>query len=174
MVGAKCEQGLYLERASARPCFYRGASTPTAGLSSTMLRGGRWRGRLRMLHAIVVCMARSFVGQMLRPLLCRRGESAGVVRVTMLAHRPSACDATPCCPFRSVWGGPGLARRACLCFLVSGEGMPSAPTARLLHPSFVHRQTLGHTLARRQLARRLCMIPIVARVQVSCCVHVRT
>lgn len=52
--------------------------------------------------------------------------------------------------------------------------MPEAPTACLLHPSFVHRQTLGHGSVRRQLTRRLCMTPIAARVQVSCCMHVRT
>ena len=47
------------------------------------------------------------------------------------------------------------------------------PTACLLHLPFMHRQTLGHGSAWRQLTRRLRMVRSAARGQVSCCMHVR-
>ena len=66
MMGAKCEQGLYLERASERPCFHRGASTPTAGPTSPMLREGGDVGAYACYMPLSSAWLGSFVGQLLR------------------------------------------------------------------------------------------------------------
>ena len=97
-----------------------------------------------------------------------------MVRAALQACRPYACEAAPfVCAQRM---GEGLAVHAAgvpfnSCILIGNAQM--CPRS-LVHSSFVRGQTWGHGSARRQLAQWLCMIPVAARVQVSCCVHVRT